>query len=201
MDNIQTEKTIEVVSFGDAIKDVVNKKYPEKSMNRDKIRTSFGYKDQKNIIHAALLNIMDTYNEVDAVFLHGHSILATHYGYLPGFPTILYKSIQSFYAEKSHNISLLVHLIANSEDILNRRKSDSTRERDLETHKEIDDRLNLSSMAMNSIAFNLYVPLLILDNSDGKSEIAIDKFMTGLVGRGVLDKDDLIESVQERLNL
>lgn len=201
MDNIQTEKTIEVVSFGDAIKNVVDEKYPERSMNRDKIRTSFGYKDQKNIIHAALLKIIDKYGESDAVFLHGHSILATHYGYLPGFPTILYKSIQSFYAEKSYSISLLVHLMANPEDILKRRKSDATRERDLETHTEIENRLNLSTMAMNSIAFNLYVPLLILDNSDGQSEIAIDKFMTGLVGRGVLDKDDLTESVQKRLNL
>lgn len=201
MNNIQTDKAIEIVSFGDAIKDVVNKKYPERSMNRDKIRTSFGYKDQKNIIHAALLNIMDAYNETDAVFLHGHSILVTHYGYLPGFPTILYKSIQSYYAEKSHNISLLVHLIANPEDILKRRKNDATRERDLETHKEIENRLNLSTLAMNSIAFNLYVPLLILDNSDGQYEIAIDNFLKGLVGRGVLDKNDLIEGVQNRLNL
>lgn len=199
MQNISTEKDIRIVSFGDVIKEYVQEKYPERFQGRDKIRTTFSYTEQKSIISRALVRILDSYYKSDIVILHGHSILNTHYGYLPGFPTIIYRSIQEYYPERAFPISLLVHIIAKPEHIFDRRNKDTTRERDIESLEEIKNHLDLSTIAMNSIAFNMFVPLLIADNSNERLASVIDQLCKAFVGREILSIDDLKEDTRKRL--
>ncbi|MFQ6055234.1 MAG: AAA family ATPase [Methanosarcinales archaeon] len=191
MERIQSNKDIKVVSFGDVIDEVVKKDFPELEVQRDKIRTAFSYEEQKSIIYNALSKIIHRFNDSEVLFLHGHSVLSTHYGYLPGFPTILYKSIKDFYSETPFNISLLVHIIAKPEEIAERRKKDKTRNRDIESITEIKNHLELSTMAIHSIAFNMFVPLIILTNSDGCLDKVADEFCRVLVNREVLSEEDI----------
>jgi len=183
------QRNFRVVGFGDEMLSVVNEDVGiierHGRVGRDEIREKLSYEEQKACIFRTMSRLIRKYDELDLLFLHGHSVLETPYGYLSGFPTVLYQTMRDLFFEHSFNLAMLVHITAKPEEIKRRREADRHRRRRPEAVEVIERYLRLTEMAMYSIALNLYIPLVIIENKEGRVRDAAEELYAALKKRGI----------------
>lgn len=97
------------------------------------------------------------------VVVDTHLFIKTQSGYYPGLPMSLILKI---------NPERLILITANSEEILNRRKNDSTRARDLISDDEIKRDIEVSLSMISSLSILTGAPFEIIYNHDNMIESA-----------------------------
>ena len=97
------------------------------------------------------------------VVVDTHLFIKTHSGYYPGLPMSLVLKL---------NPERLILITANSEEILNRRKNDSTRTRDLISDDEIKRDIEVSLSMISSLSILTGAPFEIIYNHDNMIDSA-----------------------------
>ena len=97
------------------------------------------------------------------VVVDTHLFIKTQSGYYPGLPMSLILKI---------NPERLILITANSEEILNRRKNDSTRARDLISDDEINRDIEVSLSMISSLSILTGAPFEIIYNHDNMIDSA-----------------------------
>ena len=97
------------------------------------------------------------------VVVDTHLFIKTQSGYYPGLPMSLILKI---------NPERLILITANSEEILNRRKNDSTRARDLISDDEIKRDIEVSLSMISSLSILTGAPFEIIYNHDNMIDSA-----------------------------
>lgn len=97
------------------------------------------------------------------VVVDTHLFIKTQSGYYPGLPMSLILKL---------NPERLILITANSEEILNRRKSDSTRTRDLISDDEIKRDIEVSLSMISSLSILTGAPFEIIYNHDNMIDSA-----------------------------
>lgn len=97
------------------------------------------------------------------VVVDTHLFIKTQSGYYPGLPMSLILKI---------NPERLILITANSEEILNRRKNDSTRTRDLISDDEIKRDIEVSLSMISSLSILTGAPFEIIYNHDNMIDSA-----------------------------
>lgn len=97
------------------------------------------------------------------VVVDTHLFIKTQSGYYPGLPMSLILKI---------NPERLILITANSEEILNRRKNDSTRARDLISDDEIKRDIEVSLSMISSLSILTGAPFEIIYNHDSMIDSA-----------------------------
>jgi len=97
------------------------------------------------------------------VIVDTHLFIKTQSGYYPGLPMSLILKL---------NPQRLILITANSEEILNRRKNDSTRTRDLISDDEIKRDIEVSLSMISSLSIMTGAPFEIIYNHDNMIDSA-----------------------------
>ena len=122
--------------------------------DRDKLR-KLTVDTQQKLQNMAANNISSLNDSV--VFIDTHLFIKTQSGYYPGLPMNLVLKL---------NPQRLVLVTANSDEILNRRKKDTTRTRDLISEDEINRDIQVSLSMISSLSILTGAPFEIIYNHD-----------------------------------
>ena len=106
------------------------------------------------------------------VFVDTHLFVKTKSGYYPGLPMNLILKM---------NPQRLILITANSDEILNRRKKDSTRTRDLISEDEINRDIQVSLSMISSLSILTGAPFEIIYNHDDMVDSATAQLVELLV--------------------
>ena len=128
--------------------------------DRDQIRKQSIDVQQRlqNMTADHISNLNDSIVVVDT-----HLFIKTQSGYYPGLPMSLILKL---------NPERLILITANSEEILNRRKNDSTRTRDLISDDEIKRDIEVSLSMISSLSIMTGAPFEIIYNHDNMIDSA-----------------------------
>lgn len=122
--------------------------------DRDKLR-KLTVDTQQKLQNMAADHISSLNDSV--VFIDTHLFIKTQSGYYPGLPMNLVLKL---------NPQRLVLVTANSDEILNRRKKDTTRTRDLISEDEINRDIQVSLSMISSLSILTGAPFEIIYNHD-----------------------------------
>jgi adenylate kinase len=106
------------------------------------------------------------------VFVDTHLFIKTQSGYYPGLPMNLILKM---------NPQKLILITANPDEILNRRKKDTTRTRDLISDDEINRDIQVSLSMISSLSILTGAPFEIIYNHDGMIDSATSQLVELLV--------------------
>lgn len=124
--------------------------------NRDEMRRQ-SIEVQRHMQNLAARRIADLKDNI--VIVDTHLFINTNEGYYPGLPLHLLEVI------KPTNI---VMIAADPEEIVNRRRIDETRDRDIESVENIQYQLDLSKVMVATCSVLTGCPFIIIMNSDNK---------------------------------
>lgn len=124
--------------------------------NRDEMRRQ-SIEVQRNMQNLAARRIADLKDNI--VIVDTHLFINTNEGYYPGLPLHLLEVI------KPTNI---VMIAADPEEIVNRRRIDETRDRDIESVENIQYQLDLSKVMVATCSVLTGCPFIIIMNSNNK---------------------------------
>jgi len=102
------------------------------------------------------------------VIVDTHCTIKTPAGYLPGLPEWVLKSLKP---------KQLVIVEASPEEIMRRRATDETRQRDVEREKEIEEHQSMNRAAAMAYAALTGACVKIIENHDGAVEEAAKEFL------------------------
>ena len=138
--------------------------------NRDEIR-NLPIKDQQYLQDMAAKSIAEMKDNI--VIVDTHLFINTTEGYYPGLPMRLLNIIKPTH---------IVMIAANPQEILNRRKSDGTRQRDIISEENIQHELDISKVMVTSCSVLTGSPFIIIMNNDNKTDEAASYLIKVLAG-------------------
>jgi adenylate kinase len=106
------------------------------------------------------------------VFVDTHLFIKTQSGYYPGLPMNLISKM---------NPQRLILITANSDEILNRRRKDTTRTRDMISDDEINRDIQVSLSMISSLSIITGAPFEIIYNHDDMVDSAISQLVELIV--------------------
>ena len=138
--------------------------------NRDEIR-NLPIEDQQHLQDMAAKKIAEM--EDNIVIVDTHLFINTTEGYYPGLPMRLLNIIKPTH---------MVMIAADPQEILNRRKSDGTRQRDIISEENIQHELDISKVMVTSCSVLTGSPFIIITNNDNKTDEAASYLIKVLAG-------------------
>jgi len=100
------------------------------------------------------------------VILDTHCSINTSNGYYPGLPYPLLRKLK---------VDALVLITAPIEDIVGRRRSDTTRRRDMQSKAELAEHIRINEAMLASYSILTGAPVLIICNPDGYLDKAVER--------------------------
>jgi adenylate kinase len=161
-------KTTTVVVFGTVMFEEAKKRLGLKS--RDDMRR-MPVEDQRRLQEMAAQRIAEMKDDI--VLVDTHLFINTGEGYYPGLPMRLLNIM------KPTNI---VMVAADPGEIVERRKTDQTRQRDIATAENIQKELDISQVMVASCSILTGAPFAIIMNSDGRVDEAAANIAKILLG-------------------
>jgi adenylate kinase len=107
------------------------------------------------------------------VIIDTHIFINTIEGYYPGLPMRLLDIIKPTH---------IVMVVAEPEEIVNRRKSDMSRHRDIISAKDVQRELDISKVMVASCSILTGSPFIIIMNNDNKIDEAVLNIVEVLAG-------------------
>jgi adenylate kinase len=138
--------------------------------NRDEMR-NLPIKDQQHLQDMAAKRIAEMKDNI--VIVDTHVFINTTEGYYPGLPMRLLNIIKPTH---------MVMIAADPQEILNRRKSDGTRQRDIISEENIQHELDISKVMVTSCSVLTGSPFIIITNNDNKTDEAASYLIKVLAG-------------------
>jgi adenylate kinase len=138
--------------------------------NRDEMR-NLPIKDQQHLQDMAAKRIAEMKDNI--VIVDTHLFINTTEGYYPGLPMRLLNIIKPTH---------MVMIAADPQEILNRRKSDGTRQRDIISEENIQHELDISKVMVTSCSVLTGSPFIIITNNDNKTDEAASYLIKVLAG-------------------
>lgn len=151
-----------VAIFGSMMLDEANKM---NISNRDEIR-KLSISQQHLLQEKTAKNIASI--DSDLVIVDTHLFIRTRSGYYPGLPQNLLNIIQP---------SNLILILADSNEIYERRLTDKSRNRDLISIEEIESELSISKTMISSSSIISGAPFKIINNHNEKVDEAVSMFL------------------------
>lgn len=105
------------------------------------------------------------------VMIDTHLFISTKEGYYPGLPVSLLKTLKP---------TNFVMIAADPEEILNRRLSDKTRNRDIKNNNDIKDDLEIAQIMVASCSILTGAPFTIVMNHDNRTDEAAQQIVDTL---------------------
>jgi adenylate kinase len=139
--------------------------------HRDELR-KMPVEDQKKLQDMAAHRIAHMPDKV--VMIDTHLFISTKQGYYPGLPVSLLNILKP---------TNFVMIAAEPKEILARRLSDKTRDRDIKNEGDIKDELEISQIMVASCSILTGAPFTIVMNSDGKLDEAALQIVNALGDR------------------
>lgn len=153
-------RNFEIVNFGDILFEYLKKHYDLK--NKDEIRKKIPY----DIYYKSQIEVCkilyDKYKNKD-ILIDTHFLIKTKFGFLPGLSKEMAKYLKP---------NFIVVIIAEPHYILHRRLKDKTRQRDIELVHLIDLHQNLTLNYSLTLAYDLHIPIIVIENQEGHVEKA-----------------------------
>jgi adenylate kinase len=109
--------------------------------------------------------------KMDNVIVDTHLTIKTPSGYLPGLPKWVLDAMKP---------EMIVVIEATPQEIFDRRKKDTTRKRDFEGVEDIEEHLRINRYTAFACSIYTGATVLILKNSEGKLDDAVNRFMEAL---------------------
>jgi len=136
--------------------------------HRDELR-KMPVEDQRKLQEMAAHRIAHMTDKV--VMIDTHLFISTKEGYYPGLPVSLLKTLKP---------TNLVMIAAEPKEILERRLSDKTRNRDIINEADIKDELEISQIMVASCSILTGAPFTIVMNKGGKVDEAALQIVNAL---------------------
>lgn len=165
----QMGHTTDVVVFGTVMLEEATKKLG--SITRDELRT-LSIENQRYFQEMAARKIAQINND-GLIIVDTHLIINTVNGYYPGLPMILLEGLKPNY---------LIMLTADPREIINRRKKDNTRNRDIVSTKDVENELQISLMMVVSSSVLTGSPFFIVENNDNMIDSTTSNIIKALIG-------------------
>lgn len=129
--------------------------------HRDQMR-KLPVEKQKRLQKIAALKLSHSRGRV--VFVDTHLFIRTPEGFWPGLPFVVIQALKPTH---------LVLIEAGPEEILSRRKSDTTRYRDILTVEEVQAELTMARTFLSAASLVSGAPISFVHNQEGKADEAV----------------------------
>ena len=163
----QANKNTEIVVFGTLMFEE-SKKLGVR--NRDELR-NLSITQQRTLQEMAAQKIHGM--QADVLLIDTHLFIKTAEGFYPGVPMHLINALRPTH---------FVMIAADAQEILNRRNSDKTRQRDLATVKEIETELEISKIVVSCCSVISGSPFMIVINKENDMDNAATA-IASVIGR------------------
>jgi adenylate kinase len=163
----QANKNTEIVVFGTLMFEE-SKKLGVR--NRDELR-NLSITQQRTLQEMAAQKIHSM--QADVLLIDTHLFIKTAEGFYPGVPMHLINALRPTH---------FVMIAADAQEILNRRNSDKTRQRDLATVKEIETELEISKIVVSCCSVISGSPFMIVINKENDMDNAATA-IASVIGR------------------
>jgi adenylate kinase len=163
----QADKNTEIVVFGTLMFEE-SKKLGVR--NRDELR-NLSIDQQRKLQEMAAQKIHG--KQADVLLIDTHLFIKTSEGFYPGVPMHLINALRPTH---------FVMIAADAQEILNRRNSDKTRQRDLATVKEIETELEISKIVVSCCSVISGSPFMIVINKENDIDNAASA-IASVIGR------------------
>ncbi len=161
MEEVSKRVNYKIVNYGDVMLQMaIGKNLVE---HRDEMR-KLPIEIQRELQEEAAKKI----GTMENVIVDTHLTIKTPSGYFPGLPKWILDEIHP---------DLIVIVEAEPQEIIRRRKNDTSRKRDYETYEEIEEHIMANRYAGFTCSILTGAPLMILQNRDGMLDLAVQKFM------------------------
>jgi adenylate kinase len=138
--------------------------------HRDEMR-SMPVEEQRKLQEMAARRIAEMRDDI--VLVDTHLFINTSEGYYPGLPMRLLNIMKP---------TNLVMVAAEPQEIVDRRKADPTRQRDIISTENIQKELDISRVMVASCSILTGAPFAIIMNNDGKEDEAAANIAKVLIG-------------------
>lgn len=139
--------------------------------NRDQLRKLSI--DQQKTLQEMTANYINSLGN-DVVIIDTHMMISTDHGFYPGMPLKILNII---------NPTHLILITASSEEILKRRVSDSTRQRDLISVEQIKSDLRMSENMISTSSIISGSPFYLIQNNADQVDEASNTVVKVILGR------------------
>ncbi|MFH1285655.1 MAG: adenylate kinase [Candidatus Micrarchaeota archaeon] len=156
-----------MLNYGDLMFEIASKE--KLASNRDEMR-KMPVENQKKVQKLVAQALA---SETGKLILDTHCSIYGKRGYLPGLPFELLKEFK---------VEQLVLVLAPEEDIIRRRKEDTTRIRDQQSAKDIANMIIMNRAFLCAYSAFTGAPAQVVMNGDGKLEEAVGKFVEVVKG-------------------
>jgi adenylate kinase len=163
----QANKNTQIVVFGTLMFEE-SKKLGVR--NRDELR-NLSITQQRTLQEMAAQKIHGM--QADVLLIDTHLFIKTSEGFYPGVPMHLINALRPTH---------FVMIAADAQEILNRRNSDKTRQRDLATVKEIETELEISRIVVSCCSVISGSPFMIVMNKENNIDNAASA-IASVIGR------------------
>jgi adenylate kinase len=164
LNELKKMKNLEIVNFGDLISEIAIKKGLVK--NRDELNyvpVKIHRELQKTVAKKIKQLDKKARKNKKILIIDTHALLKKKEGFFPGIsPELLKEKIEGF-----------IFIDAPSEEIIERRKTDKTRTREIVSKDEIDKHRFLSICFLSSYSSQTGAPLFIVENRNNRLEEAV----------------------------
>ncbi|MHB1909534.1 MAG: adenylate kinase [Nitrososphaerales archaeon] len=155
-----------VVNYGSVMMQQATKLYNVSS--RDEMR-KLSVETQRNLQVYAAAEISKLADQV--VIVDTHLFISTSEGFWPGMPMDVLQALKP---------TNLVLVVAKPEEIMERRKNDTTRSRDTATRESLVSELGAAISLLFASSLVMGCPALVVDNPEGPVEQAASKIIAAI---------------------
>ncbi len=163
MDNVAKSNNYKFVNVGDMM------------MTLGKERGYFTERDRMryftNLIRKELVHeVFESISKMEGnIVVDTHASVEEHGRYMPGLPTDAVEPIKD-------SLLALVCIDATTQEIMERRMKDTTRQREVETAETIDVQRIINISVLSAMSLTYDVPLFVVPNEEGKIDLSVDIF-------------------------
>lgn len=162
----EKRKDIEIINFGDIISKIAIEKKLVK--HRDEINF-LPVKEHKNLQSLTIDEIKKIQKKIEKkdkkLIIDTHAVMRKREGFFPGIPPKFLKL----------KIDAFIFIDAPSSEIIERRKKDLSRKREIIGKEEIDQHRNISIALISAYSSQIGAPFFIIQNKNGKLNESIEK--------------------------
>lgn len=163
MDNVAKSNNYKFVNVGDMMMTLGKERgyFTE----RDKMRY-FTNQIRKELVH----EVFESISKMEGnIVVDTHASVEEHGRYMPGLPTDAVEPIKD-------SLLALVCIDATTQEIMERRMKDTTRQREVETAETIDVQRIINISVLSAMSLTYDVPLFVVPNEEGKIDLSVDIF-------------------------
>lgn len=162
----------EIINFGDVMFKTGVELFGNRINTRDDMRYNLTFSEYKRLQQQTgkeIKRLIDRSSNPDKVIIDTHAIIYTPDGYIPGLPDHVISEWEG--------LSKLILITVPYQDLIERRKNDTSRKREMISLEEYERQVNLTLNVITHVSCMTGCSVYLVENRNGRLEDTVKKMI------------------------